>query len=63
MSFASEHDTNADHNSQTNTAAATADLCGMTHLSSGRLCLLPKAHPAGCEFRHEHDIPAAIKLR
>ena len=34
------------HNAQVNTAAAMRHLCGMTHLASGRLCLLPERHPA-----------------
>jgi hypothetical protein len=64
MSTPSNHvETNASHNSETNSAASDADLCGMTHLPSGRLCLLPKGHPGGCDFRPENDIEAAIKLR
>ena len=63
MSTASDGETNASHNSQTNTAASNAALCGTTHLASGRLCLLPKNHPGGCDFRPESDVNAAIKLR
>jgi hypothetical protein len=64
MSTPSKHtDTNASHNSETNTAASVADLCGMTHLPTGRVCLLPKGHAGGCDFRTESDIDAAIKLR
>jgi len=64
MSTAShDYETNASHNSETNTAASNAALCGMTHLPSGRLCLLPKRHPGGCDFRPEGDVDAAIKLR
>jgi hypothetical protein len=54
---------NASHNSEANTAAADAELCGMTHLASGRVCLLPKRHRGGCEFREETDVEAAIELR
>ncbi|MDQ1742377.1 MAG: hypothetical protein QOE23_716 [Pseudonocardiales bacterium] len=64
MSIPSNHDdTNASHNVETNTAASDAELCGMTHLPNGRVCLLPKGHPGGCDFRPESDIEAAIKLR
>jgi hypothetical protein len=64
MSTPSNHaETNASHNSETNTDASVAELCGMTHLPSGRLCLLPKGHAGGCDFRPESDIEAAIKLR
>jgi hypothetical protein len=64
MSIASDDgETNASHNSETNTAASNAALCGTTHLASGRLCLLPKGHPGGCDFRPESDVEAAIKLR
>jgi hypothetical protein len=51
------------HNSEVNTVAAEADLCGMTHLATGRLCLLPKRHPGGCDFRTEGDVEAATELR
>jgi hypothetical protein len=54
---------NARHNTHTNTDANLADLCGMTHLASGRLCLLPAGHTGGCDFRPENDIQAAIDLR
>lgn len=54
---------NSVHNSESNSAASDADLCGMTHLSSGRLCLLPKRHAGGCDFREETDVKAAIELR
>jgi hypothetical protein len=64
MSSASDDgETNASHNSETNSAASNAALCGTTHLASGRLCLLPKSHPGGCDFRPESDVEAAIKLR
>ena len=51
------------HNIEINTAATEAELCGMTHLASGRLCLLPKRHLGGCDFREENDVEAAIELR
>jgi hypothetical protein len=54
---------NATHNNDANADAANAGLCGMTHLASGRLCLLPKQHAGGCDFRQENDIPGAIELR
>lgn len=64
MSASSDGDqTNTSHNTETNTAASTADLCGMTHLASGRVCLLPKGHPSGCQFHQESDLQEAIKRR
>lgn len=64
MSTPSDHpESDASHNSETNTAASDARLCGMTHLASGRLCLLPKGHSGGCDFQAESNIDAAIKLR
>ena len=43
------------HNSQINTAAAQAHRCGMTHLASGRVCLLPERHPGSCDFRQRQN--------
>jgi hypothetical protein len=43
------------HNSQINTAAAQAHRCGMTHLASGRICLLPERHPGSCDFRQRQN--------
>jgi hypothetical protein len=53
----------AAHNAEVNTAAAEAELCGMTHLATGRICLLPRRHPNGCDFREEGDVDGAISLR
>jgi hypothetical protein len=39
------------HNAQINTAAAQSHRCGMTHLASGRICLLPERHSGSCDFR------------
>ncbi len=44
------------HNSEINTVAAQAHRCGMTHLASGRLCLLPERHPGSCDFRHPDEV-------
>jgi hypothetical protein len=38
------------HNSETNSAAASDDRCGMTHLPSGRVCGLPARHGGSCDF-------------
>jgi hypothetical protein len=38
------------HNSETNSAVAQENLCGMTHLASGGICRLPARHPGSCEF-------------
>lgn len=43
------------HNSQINTAAAQAHRCGMTHLASGRICLLPERHPGSCDFQQRQN--------
>ncbi|MEO6500999.1 MAG: hypothetical protein ABIQ09_03720 [Jatrophihabitantaceae bacterium] len=43
------------HNTQINTAAAQAHRCGMTHLASGRICLLPERHPGSCDFQQRQN--------
>jgi hypothetical protein len=43
------------HNTQINTAAAHAHRCGMTHLATGRICLLPERHSGSCDFQHRQD--------
>lgn len=43
------------HNTQINTAAAEAHRCGMTHLASGRICLLPERHPGSCDFTNRQN--------
>jgi hypothetical protein len=48
------------HNSEINTAAAGAHRCGMTHLASGRLCLLPERHAGGCDFRAADEAERVI---
>lgn len=48
------------HNSEINTTAAMAHRCGMTHLASGRLCLLPERHPGSCDFVEPADVEAKI---
>ena len=49
------------HNSEINTAAAQAHRCGMTHLASGRICLLPERHSGSCDFTwQQNDIEAVI---
>jgi hypothetical protein len=42
------------HNANENTDAAQSGLCGMTHLATGRICLLPKRHSGGCDFTPQH---------
>jgi hypothetical protein len=50
------------HNTQINTAAAEAHRCGMTHLASGRICLLPERHPGSCDFTHrQNDVESAVR--
>jgi hypothetical protein len=49
------------HNTQINTAAAKAHRCGMTHLATGRICLLPERHSGSCDFRHrQNDIESPV---
>lgn len=43
------------HNTQINTAAAQAHRCGMTHLATGRFCLLPERHPGSCDFTNRQN--------
>jgi hypothetical protein len=44
------------HNSEIHTAAADAHRCGMTHLASGQVCLLPERHQGGCDFRDSAEV-------
>jgi hypothetical protein len=43
------------HNSEINTVAAQAHRCGMTHLATGRICLLPERHRGSCDFSQQQD--------
>jgi len=38
------------HNASVDKSAADSHLCGMLHLASGRVCLLPERHRGPCEF-------------
>jgi hypothetical protein len=38
------------HNHQIDQRVAATHRCGMTHLATGRVCLLPERHPGGCQF-------------
>ena len=38
------------HNSEIDSDAADHQLCGMTHLPSGRTCVLAVRHSGSCEF-------------
>jgi hypothetical protein len=38
------------HNTSIDEQVAAAELCGMTHLPSGRTCVLPANHTGGCSF-------------
>jgi len=44
------------HNIEVNTAVAVAHRCGMTHIATGRVCLLPERHLGGCDFRDPADL-------
>jgi hypothetical protein len=38
------------HNAEVDEELAARDLCGMKHLATGNVCLLPQRHAGGCEF-------------
>ena len=38
------------HNTSIDEQVAAAELCGMTHLPSGRTCTRPASHTGGCSF-------------
>jgi len=38
------------HNLHIDQTVAATHLCGMTHLPTGRVCLLPERHNGGCQF-------------
>lgn len=40
-----------EHNSETNADAAHEGRCGMTHLPTGRTCVLPTRHSGSYDFR------------
>ena len=49
------------HNTQINTAAAQAHRCGMTHLATGRVCLLPERHSGSCDFQYrQNDVESTV---
>lgn len=39
------------HNNNINYAAAMAGYCAVTHVATGRVCLLPHRHPGPCQLR------------
>jgi hypothetical protein len=48
------------HNIEVNTAVAAAHRCGMTHMATGRVCLLPERHLGGCDFRGPADLRSVL---
>ncbi|HEX8305574.1 MAG TPA: hypothetical protein VF612_11910 [Jatrophihabitans sp.] len=49
------------HNTQINTVAAQAHRCGMTHLATGRICLLPERHSGSCDFAtRQNQVESAV---
>ena len=46
------------HNISIDFAAATAGLCGFTHLDSGRVCRLPHGHRGPCHLPDRPRQPA-----
>ena len=47
------------HNISIDFAAASAGLCGFTHLDSGRVCQLPHRHHGRCQLLDRPRQPAA----
>ena len=43
-------------------AAASAGLCGFTHLDSGRVCRLPHGHRGHCQLPDRHASPLSARL-
>ena len=50
------------HNISIDFAAASAGLCGFTHLDSGRVCQLPHRHHGPCQLRTAHASPLSAWL-
>ena len=46
------------HNISIDFAAASAGLCGFTHLDSGRVCQLPHRHHGHCQLSDRPRHPA-----
>ena len=46
------------HNISIDFAAASAGLCGFTHLNSGRVCQLPHRHHGPCQLPDPSRQPA-----
>ena len=40
------------HNSSVDHSIAARHQCGMIHLPTGRVCLLPERHAGGCQFSY-----------
>lgn len=38
------------HNCAVDESVAAHRLCGVTHLATGHVCLLPERHAGGCDF-------------
>jgi hypothetical protein len=48
------------HNIEVHTAVAAAHRCGMTHMATGVVCLLPERHLGGCDFRGPVDLRSVL---
>jgi hypothetical protein len=44
------------HNHQIDESVAESHRCGMTHLPTGRVCLLPERHAGGCQFTDRRSV-------
>lgn len=51
------------HNPAVHQAIAATHRCGMTHLATGRVCVLPERHGGGCEFRPPGELAAILTRR
>ena len=51
------------HNVSVDKTAAAAQLCGMLHLQSGRVCVLPVHHQGNCNFVSRDEMRGQLTRR
>lgn len=51
------------HNASVDNTAASAHLCGMTDLRTGRVCALPVHHSGSCHFVSHEELRAHVSQR
>ncbi len=49
------------HLTHVDTEVGSADLCGETHLATGRVCALPERHAGGCQFVDRDTVLAVAR--